>query len=303
MWEHRIKEFGVKVDPEKKKAKREGPPVNFTGQGAKTERENTANVLLARQSPGWPVARELIADAIEHRADAVMLDYTATTVGVRYQVDGVWHNFDPRDRETGRRDAGRVQDGRRPQSRRATGEAGGRFAVEFKGTKRQCRFTSQGVPDGERVMIQMSDPIDRMWTFEELGMRTKLEEQLARGARPAPGHRALLGYARRRTDDDRSTRRSVRSIVSCATWSAVEDAAHREHEIQNVPITTFDSAAGETALTGLAKVIRSYPNVIVLRDLPDAETVGFPLRAGRRGADGRQRHSGQGKRRRRCCGC
>ena len=274
VWEHRIKQIGVKVDPEKKKAKREGPPVNFTGKGAKTERENTANVLLARQSPGWPVARELIADAIEHRADAVMLDYTATAVGVRYQIDGVWHNYDPRERETGdvMLAVFKTVSGLKAQERQAKQE--GAFAVEFKGTKRNCRCSSQGTQTGERVVIQMTDPVDRMWTFEELGMRTKLEEQLREvlsrpkgivlfSALPAGGLTTTLDTSVRSLD------RFMRDVI------AIEDSAHREHEIQNVPVTTFDSAAGETALTGLVKVIRSYPNVIVLRDLPDAETVEF----------------------------
>ncbi len=56
---------------------------------------------------------------------------------------------------------------------------------------------------------------------------------------------------------------------------AVEDQQRREHEIQNVQLNTFDTAAGETALTVLPKLVRTYPNVIVLRDLADADTVKF----------------------------
>ena len=69
--------FGVKVSAEKQESKKLGPSVNFTAKGGKTDRDNAANLLLSRQSPGFPAARQLIADAIDHRADGVLLDYTA----------------------------------------------------------------------------------------------------------------------------------------------------------------------------------------------------------------------------------
>ena len=274
VWEDRIKKIGVKVDPEKKKAKREGPPVQFTGKGGQTDRENTANVLLAKQSPGWPVAREVIADMIEHRADAAMLDFTQEGVTVRYQIDGVWHNYESRDRESGDPMLAVLKTvaGLKATERRAKQE--GAFAVEFKGAKKNCRIAAQGVQTGERIVIHMADTVDRMWTMEELGMRNKVEEQLNEvigrpkgivlfSSLPAGGLTTTLDTAVRSLD------RFMRDVV------AIEDAAHREHEIQNVPVTTFNSAGGETAITALGKVIRSYPNVIVVRDLPDANTVDF----------------------------
>jgi type II secretory ATPase GspE/PulE/Tfp pilus assembly ATPase PilB-like protein len=274
VFENRVKQIGVKVDPAKKKAKKEGPPVEFTGQGGKTDRENTANVLLAKQAPGYPVARELIADMMDHRAEAIMLDYAEAAVGVRYQIDGLWHNYESRDRATG--DAMlhvfKQVAALKPNERRAKQD--GKFAVEFNGAKRKCRFTSQGVPTGERVVLQMADFVDRMWTFEELGMRPKLEEQLREvlgrpkgfvlfSALPSGGLTTTLDTTVRSLD------RFMRDVI------AIEDTAHREHEIQNVLLTTFDGAAGETTLIALAKAIRSYPNVLVVRDLPDGDTVDF----------------------------
>ena len=274
VWQDRIKQIGVKVDPEKKKAKREGPPVQFTGKGGQTDRENTANVLLAKQNPGWPIARELIADMIEHRADSAMLDFTQAEVTVRYQIDGVWHNYESRKRESGDPMLAVLKTvaALKPAERQKKQE--GAFAVEFKGSKKNCRIAAQGVPTGERVVIYMTDTVDRMWTMEELGLRKKLEEQL-NGALSQPKGIVLFsslpvgGLTTTLDTAVRSLDRFMRDVV------AIEDAAHREHDIQNVPLTTYDSAAGETALTALAKVIRSYPNVLVVRDLPDANTVDF----------------------------
>ncbi len=187
----RVKRFGVKVDPEKKAGKKEGPPVNFTAQGAKTDRENTANLLLSRQSPGYPVARELIADLIDHRADAVLLEYQEQGVSVRYQIDGVWHNYEPRDRESGdvMLAVFKTLAALNANERRAKQE--GSFAVEFQGKKRTCRLVSQGIPAGERVMIQLTDTADRMLTFDDLGMR-KDRRAVEGSARASERVRAVL---------------------------------------------------------------------------------------------------------------
>jgi len=128
----RVKKFGVKVSPEKKVSKKEGPPVSFTPQGAKTDVENKANLLLSKQSPGWPIARELIADVLDHRADAVMMEYQQTGVGVRYQIDGVWHNSEPRERETGDPMLAVLKTvaALNPNQRQAKQE--GTFGIEFK---------------------------------------------------------------------------------------------------------------------------------------------------------------------------
>ncbi len=61
--------------------------------------------------------------------------------------------------------------------------------------------------------------------------------------------------------------RFMRSFV------AVADENSRDREIENVPVTTFASAAGETPATVLPRLIRTYPDVIVVRDVADLETL------------------------------
>ena len=52
---------------------------------------------------------------------------------------------------------------------------------------------------------------------------------------------------------------------------AIEEEKHREREIENIDVTTYDAAKGETPPTILPALIRKYPNVYVLRDFSDAE--------------------------------
>jgi type II secretory ATPase GspE/PulE/Tfp pilus assembly ATPase PilB-like protein len=59
---------------------------------------------------------------------------------------------------------------------------------------------------------------------------------------------------------------------------SIESEQHREREIENIDITTYNAAAGETPATILPKLIRKYPNVYVLRDFSDVEAVKLLLK-------------------------
>ena len=52
---------------------------------------------------------------------------------------------------------------------------------------------------------------------------------------------------------------------------SIEEEQHREREIENIEVTTYNAAKGETPATILPALIRKYPNVYVLRDFSDPE--------------------------------
>ena len=67
------------------------------------------------------------------------------------------------------------------------------------------------------------------------------------------------------------------SACDCYTrdFAAVEDVKNLEYEVENIHVTTFDPSAGEKVLPVLEKMVRTYPNVLVVRNLPDGETAKF----------------------------
>ncbi len=123
-------------------------------------------------------------------------------------------------------------------------------------------------------MLQLADAKVPKFTFEELGMRTKVEEQL-RALHDLPKGIVIYsapaggGLSTLMDTGIRALDRFLRSVV------VVEDAVRHEHEIENAPVTTFNGAAGETPMSVLPKLSRAYPNIYVVRDLPDADTINF----------------------------
>jgi len=121
-------------------------------------------------------------------------------------------------------------------------------------------------------MLQFDDGSASFQKLDDLGMRDKIREQVKKlidtksgfllfSAPPRQGLTATLNATLGSSD------RFVRS------WSAVEDVARPEKTIENISVTTYDAAGGESPATVLPKLARLYPDAIVCRDLVDKESV------------------------------
>jgi len=255
------------IDPHEK-----GKAVKLLARGGATDRDDNVNLLTARQSPGFALVSDVVADLIEARGDAVLFDVTAELVNVKFQVDGVWQDAEPQARETGDlmiavlKQLSNLKPDERVKPQR------GLFAAEHKGTKFNVRFQSQGTQGGERVIAQL-DPVGfRFKTLDELGMRTKMQEQLKEtlakqagfvivSAPPAGGLTATLDTVLRTVD------RYLRNFVT------IDEEKTRERDVENVHPTTYSAANKETPDTILPKLLRTYPDVLVIRELVNAETL------------------------------
>jgi type II secretory ATPase GspE/PulE/Tfp pilus assembly ATPase PilB-like protein len=121
------------------------------------------------------------------------------------------------------------------------------------------------------VLLQFAPKKLAFKSLDEIGMRTKMQEQLAAlleqnglfvfSSMPGGGLSTTIDVVLSNTD------RFIRNFV------AVADESKPEREIENVHVTTYSSAAEETPMTVLPKLIRTYPDVIVVRDVADLDTL------------------------------
>lgn len=269
---HRLATLGVKVEAEKKPEYEKGPPLFLEARGGENSQATQARTIAARQRPGFNLVRRILADALDRRATAVLLDYTQQGVVVKHQIDGVWHPAEPISREDGdpALEALKILCGGNPTDRQTKQE--GLFQAKYKDQVYPGTFVSQGVPTGERVLLQLEQKTVRFKTLAELGMRDKMQEAVQEVMGRAKGFvllSAVPGGGLRTTTDVllKNQDRFLREFL------AVEDVQHRYEEIENIPVQTYDSSKGETPASILVKVFRLYPNVLVVRDLVDGETV------------------------------
>ncbi len=252
----------------------EGPDVQFKALGAANESDDNVNLLTARENSGFLPARQLIADALLHRAASIMLEYTPEATQVRHQVDGVWNDQPPVDRilvGDPVLEVFKTLAALDPADRVAR-QNGTLIVGKTKQGKYTCRFTSQGTKGGERAVLQLEGKKLAFASFEELGMRPKMAEQLMEQLNNKGGlftFTSLPGGGLSTTVDvalnavDRFTR----------NFAAVQDVTSGEREVLNVPITPFSAAENESPATVLPKLIRTYPDVLVVRDLVNLATL------------------------------
>ncbi len=267
-----LNKLGMKMEVETKEAHEKGPPVTLLARGGETERDDNARTLAARQSLGFRDARQLLADALSRRASAIMLDYSQQGVGIRVMVDGVWLNDEPQSRETAdpMLEALKLVCGLNPQERQNRQE--GAFVAEYESIGYEGTLACQGTKTGERAIVQFEDKKTRFEKLDELGMREKMQEQVLAtfamekgfvliSAMPANGLRSTMNVLLHNTD------RFTREFVT------IEDEANPYEEVENIPATTYKAADGQSPTDVLPKLLRMDPNVILIRDLPDAATV------------------------------
>lgn len=266
--------FGMKVQSEAADPHESGPPIVLTSRGGATERDNNIRLLSARQAPGFRDARQIIADGLEQRADAMMLDYAQQAVGTRYLVDGVWLDGEAHDRESAdpALETLKILCGLNPQNRQGRQEGG--FSVDYRGSgkleKISATLTTQGTQTGERAVIQFERKKSPFGSLEELGMRPKMQEQYLEAlgqhsglvllaAPPANGLRTSMALTLRGLD------RFMREFVS------VEDESNRYEPVENVPVMAYKPEEKNNLTRFLDDVFHREPNVVVIRDLVDAK--------------------------------
>ncbi|HVC98837.1 MAG TPA: ATPase, T2SS/T4P/T4SS family [Pirellulales bacterium] len=262
---------GIKVQAEEKTLDDIGPAVTLVARGGATERDDQVHLLTARQSPGFLVARELLAQAFGNRSDAILLDFTSTAVGVRFQIDGVWNPGQGLEREPGDMLLAVVKTICALNAGERRARQAGSFGAEFEKTKRSCRLTSQGTKTGERALIQFENANVKKQRLGDLGMRQKMIDELkplleAKGglvvvSAPPGGGLTSLFHALLSSMD-----RYTRGFVS------IEDQAAPEVEMENIVVHKFDGPAGQSPASILTKLLREYPDVLVVPDFKDAES-------------------------------
>jgi len=267
----KLNAIGIPVKAEMDDPHAKGNAVKIKALAGETERDQGVHLLQARQLPGFPFLGDTIADSLDHSSDSVMLDVTAEKVEVHFQVDGVWQDGEALDRESGDNLIAsiKVLCDLKPDERRAKQQ--GQFFAEYKGDKYDVKFVSSGTKTGERVVLLFNPRKFRFTTFEELGMRPKLVERMTEIVESRKG---LILFSSPPRGGLTATIDATLHVADrfMRNFAAVEDDAHHTKEVQNVPPTFFNSAKGETPLTVLPKFLRTYPDVIVLRDLSDKET-------------------------------
>ena len=247
-----------------------GPPIEFTAAGDTPDEQKT-NLKIVKPSPGFDPASELCAESIIKDASVTVLDYTAQSVNIRFQIDGLWHAGVPMDRETGDYMLATLKQlaGLDYRERRARQE--GNFQTFYLKTKQKFKLVSQGIQTGERVALYLDYKRPPLNKPDELGMRASMDTKLrsivndtemgflVTTAMPGEGYTACWRGALEACD--RLTR----------DFFVLEHVGKNEPEVINIYPIDYDSAKGEDPMSPIKQLMLREPDVLAFPDVESGE--------------------------------
>ncbi len=246
------------------------PPVEVTA-GGETEDLRVANLQAAQAIPGFADVILLIADAIVKRAEQVMLDFTQQSVGMKYQIDGFWHDLPPRDRQSGDAMLASLKCLANCDPRERRARQSGNFKVRFLKVKGGCAVTSQGVKTGERAILDFEcnrQPLERL---EELGMREAMRTRFKELSDASQGGILIVSAPPK----GGLTTSWTACLNECdrfmRDFACLQSAQYSDPEILNVAPNVYDPAAGKPYKLTLDKLILRQPEVLVVPELDNTE--------------------------------
>lgn len=250
-------------------------PVEFTPKLA--ENTQVQSVLIStRQGAGFEVAAGQISHAIQSRATQVLLDFTAAGCAMRYQIDGMWEQLPPLDRETG--DAMLFALKQlcllNPADRRSA--QSGSVAVKLKKEKFDLILQAQGVPTGERVLVRLEAGQIPFDTLSDIGMRDKMSAAFKQHL----NDEADLVLISAPKSEGLTTTWNV-SINAAdrflRDFQAFEEQTRPEPEIININPNYYGGTTGLTAYEAVRKAILKEPDVLLFAEAVDGETFQLAL--------------------------
>lgn len=231
---------------------------------------------VAEELPIIKVVDTLLKHAILQGASDVHIEPLEKEVVVRYRVDGILHIVMSLPILSAQGIVARIKvlsnlkldEHRLPQD--------GRFKIETEDYKYSVRVSVLPVFEGEKVVMRLLAESTKALTLEELGLRGEALEKIRIALRKPVGMILITGP----TGCGKTT--SLYAMVEILNTpevniSSVEDPV--EYRISRANQTQVNSKIGLTFASGLRSLVRQDPDIIMVGEIRDDETVSLAINA------------------------
>jgi general secretion pathway protein E len=239
----------------------------FTPSAA--EKADDSETLTAKT----PIAETLdllITQAVKDRASDVHIEPQEDRLRIRYRIDGILHDMfsfplsihNPLVSRVKILSEMDISEQRRPQD--------GQFSIKLGGNEVDIRAATMETPSGERVTLRILDKSLALFTLTELGFQPDVLKQYKAMLKSPIGMLLVSGP----TGSGKTTTlyasineldRNERNIMT------IEDPI--EYSFMDINQTQVNVKAGITFASGLRAIMRHDPDVILVGEIRDTDTV------------------------------
>ncbi len=245
--------------------------------GADQKEEAAENLQKAAQDlPVIRVVDTLLKHAILQSASDIHIEPEEKDVVVRYRIDGVLHDAMTLPKETAAGIVARIKvlsnlkldEHRLPQD--------GRFKIENENIKISFRVSILPVFDGEKIVMRLLNEGSQGLTLEKMGLRGEALETVHREIQKPNGMILVTGPT---GSGKTTTLYTAMDILNTAdvNISTVEDPV--EYRMPRVNQTQVNPKIGMTFAAALRALLRQDPDIIMVGEIRDEETLEIALHA------------------------
>jgi type II secretory ATPase GspE/PulE/Tfp pilus assembly ATPase PilB-like protein len=231
---------------------------------------------IAAKTPVAETLDLLVAQAVKDRASDIHIEPQEDRLRIRYRIDGILHDMFSfplnihgpllsRVKILSEMD---ISEQRRPQD--------GQFSVKMGGKEVDIRTATMETPWGERATLRILDRTLALFTLAELGFQPEILKKYQMLLR-SPFGMILVGGptgSGKTTTLYASVNELDRNELNIMT---IEDPI--EYSFMDINQTQVNAKAGLTFAGGLRAIMRHDPNVILVGEIRDKETVTTAVQA------------------------
>ncbi|OGI22250.1 MAG: hypothetical protein A2808_02605 [Candidatus Moranbacteria bacterium RIFCSPHIGHO2_01_FULL_55_24] len=244
------------------------------GEGGEKKEEN-----LEAMAAGLPIIRivdTLLKHAILESASDIHIEPEEKEVHVRYRIDGVLHDAMTLPKDTALGIVARIKvlsnlkldEHRLPQD--------GRFKIEKDDYKISFRVSILPVFDGEKIVMRLLDESSKGLTLEKMGLHPHSLEIVQREINKPNGMILVTGPT---GSGKTTTLYTIMDILNTpeVNISTVEDPV--EYRMPRVNQTQISTKIGMTFAAALRALLRQDPDILMVGEIRDQETLEIALHA------------------------
>lgn len=239
-----------------------------------TEKEDLKKI--AEDLPIVRIVDTLLKHAVFGRASDIHIEPTEKDVVVRYRIDGILRDAMVLPKEASSGIVARIKvlsnlkldEHRLPQD--------GRFKIESSDYKYSIRVSILPVFDGEKIVMRLLSETSQALTLEQLGFGGKALEDVKINLKKPVGMILVTGPTGSGKTTTLYTMMEILNLPG-VNISTIEDPI--EYRMPRINQTQVNPKIGLTFASGLRSLVRQDPNIIMVGEIRDNETVDLAINA------------------------
>ncbi len=230
----------------------------------------------AEELPVIRIVDTLIRHAILQRASDIHIEPTEKEVVVRYRIDGILRDAMILPKQAASGIVARIKvlsslkldEHRLPQD--------GRFKIETNDYRYSLRVSTLPIFDGEKIVMRLLSEDSKVHTLESLGIRGEALEKMQMALKKPVGMVLVTGPT---GSGKTTTLYAVLDILNVpgVNISTLEDPV--EYRMPRINQTQINSRIGLTFASGVRSLVRQDPDIIMVGEIRDGETINLAINA------------------------